>query len=267
MPRETAFFHYIGELSGLGALADSASYLDNVDLAVGHVAQKDVVAYCALTLGVRDTLTKILGLRCDIAGEISEARDRVFCADVSQFVRNLRNNLLHGDVVVPQWSVSYGGERPTTGSMRYSVRDLEASGQWNGQARRYMRSAPDEHVHLSEVVREHFALVNELKSGLDALFAQNVSESEWDYWQIEDSHKRGLRRQWAKLLIGQIWNGKDPYGELYRFFEPAVLREILRRPRHSKEQVDFLIATKSSEIDCDDELRQLLYRVFGVLPD
>ena len=65
--------------------------------------------------------------------------------------------------------------------------------------------------------------------------------SKWDYSQIEDSHKRDRRGQWAKVLIGQIWNGKDPYGQLYRFFEPEVLRKMLRYPRNSKEQVDFII--------------------------
>ena len=253
--------------AALGALADSASYQDKVDFAVGHALQKDVVAYCALALGVRDTLKKIRNFRCDISDEISEAGKRVYCTDISQFVRNLRNNLLHGDVLIPQWNVSFdGNRRTTTGSMRYSVDDLKASGKWNEQARRYMQSSTDEHLHLSVVVRDHFGLINELKAKLDALFAQNISESEWDYCQIQDSHERRLRRQWMKVLIGQIWNGKNPYGQLYRFFEPEVLREILRYPRHSKEQVDFIIAMKSSEIDCDDELRQMLYRAFRVVP-
>ena len=254
--------------AALGALADSAKYQDEVDLAVGHVAQKDVVAYCALALGVREALKEIRDLRSDIADEISETENRVYCTDISEFVRKLRNNLLHGRVLVPQWSVSFDGERrTTTGSMRYSVEDLMASGVWNEQSLCYMRSSTDEHLHLSVVVRDHIALVNELKSRLDALFAQSMSQSEWDYCQLEDSHKRVLRRQWAKVLIGQIWNGKDPYGQLFRFFEPEVLREILRYPRHSKEQVDFMIALKSGEIDCDDELRQMLYRVFGVVRD
>lgn len=251
--------------AALGALAASANFQDKVDLAVGHVAQKDVVAYCALAFGVRDALKEICGKRSDIAGEISTAKDRVFSTDISEFLRNLRNNLLHGRVVVPQWNVSYAGERRTaSGSLRYSVEGLLASGVWNQDARRYMQSSSGEHLHLSVVVRDHFALVNELKSRVDALFARNVTKSEWDYYQIEDSHKRILRRQWAKVLVGQVGKGKDPYGQLYRFFDPEALRQILRHPRHSQEQVDFLIALKLGEIDCDDELRQMLYRLFEV---
>ena len=108
---------------------------------------------------------------------------------------------------------------------------------WNAEAHRYMQSSNAEHLHLSVVVRDHFALVNELKSSVDPLFARNMTESEWDYYQIEDSHKRILRRQCAKVLVGQVGKGKDPHDQLYRFFDTESLREILRHPRHSKEQV------------------------------
>ena len=236
-----------------------------MDFAVGHVAQKDVVAYCALAFGVRDTLKEIRDLRSDIADEISEIEDDVYGTDISEFVRKLRNNLLHGRVLVPEWSVVYeGAGSSVSASMRYSVEDLNVTGKWSAESCRYMQSATDEHVQLSVVVRDHFALVNQLKSSLDALFARNVSQAEWDYHQIEDSHKRVLRRQWTKILLRQVGKGKNPYDQLYRFFEPDVVREILRYPQHSKEQVDYLIALKSSEIDCDDELREMLYQAFGV---
>ena len=251
--------------AALGALADSADFQDKVDLAVGHIAQKDVVAYCALALGVRATLKELRELRTDIADEISEIENRVYCSEISEFVRNLRNNLFHGRVLVPQWSVSFDHERRTsTGSMRYSIEELTVSGRWDARSQSYMRSSTDGHLRLSVVIRDHFALLNDLKSRLDKLLTTNTSQSESDYWHIEDSHKRVLRRQWAKVLVGQVWKGKDPYDHLHRFFEPEALREILRYPRHSKEQVDFMIALKSAELDWDDELRQMMYRVFGV---
>ena len=254
--------------AALGALADSADFQDQVDLAVGHAAQKDVVAYCALALGVRDTLTEIRKLRGDVADELSEIQNRVFCTDISQFVRKLRNNLLHGRVLVPQWSVSFLHESQTrTGSMRYSKEELTGSGDWNAQSLNFIQSSADEHLRLSVVVQEHFALLNGLRSKLEHVFARNTSPAERDYWNIEDSHKRGLRRQWVKILVGQVGKGKDPYDHLHRFFEPEVLREILRHPRNSKEQVDFIIALKSGEFDWDDGLREMIYRAFRVVHD
>ena len=252
--------------AALGALAASADFESKVDFAIGNVAQKDVFAYCALAFGVRDALKELRKLRPDIANEISEAQNQVYCTDISEFLRKLRNNLLHGRVLLPQWSITYDTERGTkSGSMRYSVEELEESGRWNAQSLRYMRSSTGEHLQLSVVVRDHFALLNNLISTLDALFARNISQSERDYWDIEDSHIHVLRRQWTKILVGQIGKGKDPYDHLHRYFKPEELREILRYPRHSKEQVDFIIALKSTEMDWDPELRQMLYQAFGVI--
>ena len=254
--------------AALGALADSRDFQDQVNHAVGHAAQKDVVAYCALAQGVRDTSGKIRDLRSDIADDISEIENRMFRTDISEFVRKLRNNVLHGRVLVPQWSVSFLHESQTrTGSMRYSKEELTETGDWNAQSLRFIRSSSDEYLRLNVVVQEHFALLNDLRSKLEGLFARNTTPAERDYWNIEDAHKRGLRGRWAKILVGQIGKGKDPFDHLHRFFEPEVLREILRHPRNSKEQVDFIIALKSGEIDWDDELREVMYRAFGVAHD
>ncbi len=68
----------------------------------------------------------------------------------------------------------------------------------------------------------------------------------------------------CEALAKSQTEGKTPYGEIYRSFEPEVVRDILRYPRHSKEPVDFIVALKSVEVDCDEELRQMLYPLFGI---
>ena len=89
--------------AALGELARSENFQENVDYAVGYAAQKDAVAYCSLAFGVRDTLEEIRKLRCDIADDIAQIKNSLFDRDISEFIRNLRNNLLHGRVVIPQW--------------------------------------------------------------------------------------------------------------------------------------------------------------------
>ena len=111
--------------AALGALAESRDFQDQIDQAVGFAAQKDVVAYCALALGVRDILKEIRELRSDISDNISGIVEPVFSADISHFIRKLRNNLVHGRVLVPEWSVSYsGGLKTSTGSMMYRKKEL-----------------------------------------------------------------------------------------------------------------------------------------------
>ena len=127
-----------------------------------------------------------------------------------------------------------------------------------------MLALHDEKVQLSSIVREHFRLLDGLSRQVDDMFARNVTPSEKDFVDIEDRHKRQGRKQWTKIIVGQMAIGKNPYEFLHRFFDSETLREILRRPSHSKEQVDFIMALKAAEIDWDDELRGMMYRIFGV---
>ena len=94
-----------------------------------------------------------------------------------------------------------------------------------------------------------------------------MSAAEKDFFEIKDSHKRILRRDLAKLTLSQMVHmvrNKDPYEYLHKFFDPATVREIMRRPWRSKEQVDFMIELKAAELECDDDLRRLFYECFGV---
>ena len=254
--------------AALGALASGEEFQDHVDHTVGYAAQKDMVAYCSLTSGVRDTLRKIKKERCDITDEIQKIEKEIFDSDISEFIRKLRNNLLHGEVVVPKWKISHEFQSQTSfGSMTYEAKELMEFGNWNESSKNYISSINDETVRLSAVVEDHFRSLNKLNKKMTDLFARNVSESEKDFFDIENSHKRIIRRQWMKVLISQIGKNKDPYDYLHRFFDPETVHEIFRRPRHSKEQVDFIINLKTSELDCDDDLRRMLYNKFRVTDD
>ena len=251
--------------AALGALASGKEFQEHVDHSIGYTAQKDMVAYCALADGVSEILCKIKKLRCDIKDKIQMIEEDTLNNHISEFIRLLRNNLLHGEVVVPQWNITYESQRQTSvGTMTYTAKELMTIGNWNKKSEKYISSFDGEKISLSEVVRDHFGCLNQLNRKMTDLFARNITETEKDFFGIEDSHKRERRGQWMKILISQIGKGKDPYEHLHRFFDPETVREILRLPRHSREQVDFIISLKMSEIDCDDELRNLLYDKFGV---
>ena len=190
----------------------------------------------------------------------------VYSIEIFQnFCESFRNNLLHGRVIIPQWEISYGFEQQDSmGSMMYYIDNLIQSGKWNDRSRNFVLTLHVEKVQLSGIIRKHFRLLNDLIREINNVFARNVTPSEKDFVDIEDSHKRQGRRQWAKIMVGQIASGKNPYDYLHRFFDPETLREILRRPPHSKEQVDFIMALKAAEIDWDDDLRSMMYRMFRV---
>lgn len=252
--------------AALGALARGEKFQDHVDHTIGYAAQKDMVAYCSLASGIRDTIGKIKKQRKDIEHKIGKIEQDTFESDISEFVRKLRNNLLHGDVVVPQWNITHEFQRQISfGTMTYTAKELMNFGNWNQKSKKYISSFDDGTISLSAVVRDHFKSLNQLNRKMADLFARNVLESEIDFFDIEDSHKRKTRRQWVKILISQIGKGKDPYEYLHRFFDPETVREIFRLPRNSREQVDFIINSMISEIDCDADLRDLLFDKFEVI--
>ena len=206
-------------------------------------------------------------VRDDISHEIEKIRRECFDSDVAHFIRELRNNLLHGSVVIPKWEIRYNHQNHDNSSaMKYTVRELMRFGRWK-ESREYLSNVINRMISLSEVVGEHFKLIRDLDRKMQDLLDRNVCQAERDYYDIEDSHKRNLRRQWAKILLSQIGKGKDPYEYLHRFFNPDTIREILRYPQRSKEQVDFIVTLKTTELDCDDELRRMLYQKFGVVDD
>ena len=252
--------------AALGSLARGKDFADHVDHTVGYASQKDMMAYCSLVTGVRDTLRRVKKVRPDIEDEIRNIQTQCFDNDVTIFVKDLRNNLSHGSVVIPRWRIS-SDFRNLSGSMNYGARELLSFGKWKSGSKIYVSNANGGTMNLASVVGEHFKLLDEFDRKIQDLFAKNVTDAERDFFEIEDSYKRFAQKQWAKIMIGQIGKNKDPYEHLHRFFKPETVREILRRPRHSKEQVDFIIALKAAEIDCDEELRRLLYEKFGVTDD
>ena len=249
--------------AALGSLARAADFDKHIDHAIGDPAQKDVVAYCSLASGVWDTFRRIKSRRPDIAGEIQDVAKRYSEHDVAQFIKDLRKNLSHGSVVIPKWTISLKHPKPI-GSMVYGKDELLAFGEWGLRAKSYIRNVEGDSISITQVVGDHFAHLENFGRNIQGLFGRNVTAEEIDFFCIEDSHKRHLKRQWILIFMNQFKGERDPYEYLGYYFDPKAVREILRLPKHSKEQVDFMIGLKSDEIECDEELRKKLYSVFGV---
>ena len=252
--------------AALGMLMKDQNFETHIEQNVGYAAQKDVAAYCFLVIGVRDTLRRIEKHRMDINDSISLLQKELFDHDLSIFIIDLRNNLSHGSVIVPKWQISYI-EGNSYGSMRYERQELLEFGRWKPESKQYISRFGDAEINISHVVKDHFDLMSNLYRNLQDLFAINITDYEKDFFDIEDSHKKMIRRQWARILIEQMKEGKTPYDYLHKFFTPQEVREILRKPNHSKEQVDYIISLKSVEVDVDEELRHLLYSIFEIPSD
>lgn len=252
------------------ALTAFASRRENFQTHVQHTvenpAQKEVMAFCAALMGTVDTLRRIKKTRSDLAEEIDLIRIATMPDPEIQFILDLRKNLSHGSVVVPGWSTS-SDFKITTGSMKFNVDELLAFGDWSAPAKAFLVAAPDGAVTIAKTVSTCAERLVKFQRELKALFRRNPTDAENDFHWIEDSTRKMLFQQFIKIALQSLLKKPgDPYRLLPYLFDDEEVREIMRRPKHSVEQVELMIALKSAKSDCDADLRSKLYEFFGVSP-
>jgi len=150
--------------------------------------------------------------------------------------------------------------------MVFEVEGLLSFGEWSSGAKVYLKEAEKGKIDIAKAIGEYNSGLIKFAQCIDDILARSVTDAERDYYDIEDSHKRLGSGQWKKILVSQIGKDKNPYDFLHRYFRPNEVREILRRPKHSQEQVDYIIYLRSVETECHDDLRRKLYELFGVVP-
>lgn len=236
---------------------------DHIEYTVSNPLQKDVMAFCAAAMGIVDTFRRLRKRRTDIEDEVETLIATLFDNDLSAFIKALRNNLSHGSVTIPNWTVTHD-KSGMSGSMNFQKGDLLRFGKWSNAARKYIEQTEDDVVNIRKAAEEYSENVRKFVTALNTLKAQNVSAAEQDYYDIEDAYSRANGLTWMKIYVLQIGKNRDPYDYIHRSFTAEEVRQILRLPRNSKEQVDFIIDLKRVEVDCDDELREGLYTLFGI---
>lgn len=232
-------------------------------LAVEEPIQKDVMAYTAAAKGIIDVIRRLRKRRNDIEGAVAALVAEHFMDGATAFVKDLRNNLAHGSVVLPGWNITTTPEG-TLGAMRFVRNDLLRRGKWSPLARDFMDA--EENIDVGKTIGTHFEKLKRFNGAVIDFLARNVREDERDYYDIVDTQNRWAAQQWFKILVRQVGNNKNPYDFLHRFFSPKEVRLILRLPNHSKEQAELVISLKGSESACDDDLRQAVYDIFKVPP-
>ncbi len=137
--------------AALGAFSKDTNFETHVAHVVGHAAQKDMMAYCALVVGLQQTLDNIQR-ECpdDVRASIEEIKTESFGCDVAVFIRELRNNLSHGVVFVPEWQISWRGGM-TAGTLKIGKENLKF-GRWNSVSKAYIERSMGESIDLPIVV-------------------------------------------------------------------------------------------------------------------
>jgi hypothetical protein len=86
-----------------------------------------------------------------------------------------------------------------------------------------------------------------------------------DFRRCEVAVKLYHARQSYKLLVGLWQRAKaDPYEHLPKHLTNEQLSRALELPQRSTVQVDYIISCVDRNGICDEELRLLVYQLFGV---
>lgn len=239
------------------------TFRKNSQAAIVMPFQKDVVTYSFLSFGVRDATRKIRKLKVEYEYFFAELFKSLFDNDRSRFFQDLRNNFSHGDIVLPGHVMTMAGW-DSVGALTFSSDYLTLQGDWSPPAKRFIETVPEGRIYIrAEIDRYHESVIS-FRQKTEAFFRKNVSEGEVDFYDLEREYKEETSRTNLGLLLGFLGE-RDPYSFLDRLFSEDEVREILRRPMRSREQVDLMINLKAVEYVVDQELRQKIYRLFGVL--
>ncbi len=182
-----------------------------------------------------------------------------------RFIQELRNDLIHVKLHEPSWSLTTNRDRTRTTRFMLFPNELQRSDEWHRLAKEYLQQHP-EGVDLGALIREYRAEIIEMQTWLQATLREVADAAIGDYLRCNNFLLAVGARCWWRLLLSQvvIQQGRDPYQYIDRYLSVAELAEVQRLPHGTKEQVDRIINLIDDYGACDEELRALTYKAFGI---
>ena len=234
---------------------------------IAAAVQKDMFAACAAAESVIQHAHRVRRL-------VPEAEYKAQCAsvfDLSQqaFIKELRNNLVHVGFIEADWLVRYhfGIEdkraTPKESAFQFSRAELLA-GEFTGSARAYIEKM-GEKIDVEVLFEDYRERVDKFCAWLEQRIEGHLPQEVADYRRCADEHQRTSRRAVYRLFLNTWINWKvDPYAHLQDYLTPEQMREVGRMRTRSLEQVNRIIELADKDRAVDEELRGLVYRLFGL---
>ncbi len=191
---------------------------------------------------------------------------RSFDREQHQFVIKLRNVLTHEMFVEANWRITYhfGSDARKVSSFEFSSEQLIAAGDFNNEAKSYMARC-GEKINVSTLFAEYSARVMAFYKWLGERIESQLPVEVMDYRRCVSAHKAHMARiNWRLILRQVVDTGLDPYQYLDRYLESEELDEIKRLPPRSVAQVSRIVQLIDEHGACDEELRELVFRLFMV---
>jgi hypothetical protein len=181
-----------------------------------------------------------------------------------QFIQGLRQCISHCRVVEAEWEQSWTKTKRHTRFLLH-IEKLLAYSNWRPLAKVYMNKHI-KGIDLEVLVKKYQACVYEFHSWFHSEIKKMVEPELSEYREYERKiNSFASKAEWSMLLKQVVLaRGMDPYLYLDRYLSDSELTEVLSLPMRSQKQVDKIIEVVDSYNVCDDELRNVAYRAFGV---
>jgi hypothetical protein len=221
---------------------------------------KELVAFAAAASALVALSRRVLS-SVPVEG-FNSKRMEMFDADEHAFIVDLRNVLLHESFSEATWQIT----RDFVNREERSDFVLAGNtlGLMKGSARQFVARSGGK-VLLRLLISQYAAKVGEFYRWLRDEVELHRPLALTDYLSLlKACRARGARLNYRMLLSVAVERGLDPYAYLNRYLDPVQMDAVSTFPPRSRDQADFIIQAVDEFGACDEELRDLVYRLFGV---
>jgi len=182
------------------------------------------------------------------------------------FVAEMRNNLSHFILHRPGWRISTSIEQPQPESgYVFDTAYLAYRGKWkSSKFKEYLRQT--EKIDIYTEMLKYFKASKKFLDALMEFDEENLSEAE-THLRAAEFLREGMHIKFSFGIWKQVLANKpdiDPFKYLDKYFSENEIRLIMKLPRNTKEQADFMIELGDKWGVCDDTTRETIYEILRV---
>ncbi len=225
---------------------------------------KEIFALCSAASALKAHARRVRNLVPE--NEFHSQLGKSFDRGQHEFVIALRNVLTHEMFVEADWKITYhfGTDAKKVTTFEFSSEQLTAAANFNEEAKSYMRRC-GRTINVDTLFAEYTARVMAFYKWLRERIESQLPAEVMDYRRCVVAHKAHMARiHWRLILRHVVDRGLDPYQYLDKYMECEELDEIKRLPHRSSAQVNRIIQIIDTDQACDEELRDLVFRLFRV---
>jgi hypothetical protein len=186
-----------------------------------------------------------------------------FDAGLREFIKDLRDNFSHEDYVEAHWAITYSGGG-IEATFDFHASELLRSGTFNERSKQYIREHGDK-IGVPAIFADYRNRVKSFYGWLNGEIEAHLPAEIVDYRRCVREHQTFMSRTSYRFFLNQwIASGVDPYQHLEKWLEPDELSEVYQLPIRSASQVARIIELVDDKGICNNELRELVFRLFQV---